>query len=338
MNTVPLVSVLIAAYNQEDYIAQTLDSILLQRCSFDFEIIIGEDCSTDRTRAICLEYQDRYPDKIVLCLNEKNKGLLDNYFDIFLKCRGEIIADCGGDDYWLTSHKLQDQVDLLRKYPNVSLVASNWQMLQQKTGQLECGTSHVSEDWFHPDCYGKKAVSSYLNESVIPRVVLSSSCFRRDWIIETYHQHVELFRSPENTCEDMPITLCLLMKGPFYFQKDTFMVYRVLEKSASHSHTLDEYMNGFAFETFKQIVNLSLTLGVELVDIGQYIRKWSGSFALYDFLTNNHAMFCKLILFMREKKIKFKMKHRILRLIMFVPGLYQSTRWLYLKLRHPAIS
>ena len=96
----PLVSVLVATYNQEKYIAQTLDCILMQQCSFEFEIIIGEDCSTDKTREICLEYQAKYPDQIVLCLNEYNKGLLDNYFDIFLKTKGKYIADCGGDDYW----------------------------------------------------------------------------------------------------------------------------------------------------------------------------------------------------------------------------------------------
>ena len=155
--TQPMVSVLIATYNQEDYIAQTLDSILMQKCSFDFEIIIGEDCSTDKTREICVEYQKKYPDKIVLCLNETNKGLLDNYFDIFLKTRGKYIADCGGDDYWLSTSKLQDQVDLLEKYPKVSLVASNWSMYKQEAGVVIEAPGQITGDWYEPDLFGKKA-------------------------------------------------------------------------------------------------------------------------------------------------------------------------------------
>jgi len=338
MNTIPLVSILVTTYNQEEYIAQTLDSILMQQCSFEYEIIIGEDCSTDRTRNICLEYRDNYPDKIVLCLNEKNKGLLDNYFDVFLKCQGEFIADCGGDDYWLTSHKLQDQVDLLIKYPNVSLVASNWLMLHQKTGLLENGTSHVSEDWFKSDCFGKKAVSSYLNETIIPRVVLASSCFRKDLAFEAYHKHPELFRSESVTCEDMPLTLCLLMKGPFYFQNETFMVYRVLEKSLSHSFTVDEYMKGFAFKTYKQVVGLALTLGLQTVEIDCYIQRWAGHFALHAFLTGNHHLFSELIRFLDEINFPLKAKHRILKSLMFVPGLFHITKWLYISIKHLALN
>ncbi|MDD2612459.1 MAG: glycosyltransferase, partial [Bacteroidales bacterium] len=74
MNTIPTVSILVITYNQEAYIGKALDSLLMQECPFDYEILVGEDCSTDGTRNICLEYAKNNPDKIRLFLNEKNKG------------------------------------------------------------------------------------------------------------------------------------------------------------------------------------------------------------------------------------------------------------------------
>ena len=76
-----LISVVVCTYNQEATIARTLDSILMQQCHVPYEIILGEDCSTDGTLAICETYASKHPDKIRLLANKENKGLLDNYFD-----------------------------------------------------------------------------------------------------------------------------------------------------------------------------------------------------------------------------------------------------------------
>jgi len=328
-NLLPLVSVLVTPYNQEDYIAQTLDSILMQQCTFDFEIIIGEDCSTDSTRHICINYQKQYPEKIILCLNEKNKGLLNNYFDIFLKCRGKYIADCGGDDYWLTTNKLQNQVDLLEKNSNISLVSGNWMTYHQKDGSFGEGAPTLTEDWYRPDCYGKNAVILYLNESVIPRVVLASSCFRKDLAFEAYYSNPELFRSKEVVCEDLPLTLCLLMKGPFYFQKEKYLVYRVLEKSLSHSDNLNVYMRGFAWSAFKQTVELANVLGVKPTDIPAYIQTQVGNFFLHAFINNDGELIQSLRRFIRKFGIPWNCKQRFLFFGMHIPGIYQLIRWLY---------
>ena len=75
-----LISVVVCTYNQEDTIARTLDSILMQQCHVPFEIIIGEDCSTDQTLSVCETYANKYPDKIHILANKENKGVIDNYF------------------------------------------------------------------------------------------------------------------------------------------------------------------------------------------------------------------------------------------------------------------
>ncbi len=66
-------------YNHEEYIAQAIEIAIMQKTNFDYEIVIGEDCSTDRTRMICLDFQKRYPNKIRLLLPEKNLGMIPNF-------------------------------------------------------------------------------------------------------------------------------------------------------------------------------------------------------------------------------------------------------------------
>ncbi len=107
------VSVKIITYNHEKFIAQAIDSILMQKVNFDYEIVIGEDCSTDNTRDIVIDYQKRYPDKIRLLLPEKNLGARKNSNQTLRACQGEYVAWLEGDDYWTSPHKLQKQVDFL---------------------------------------------------------------------------------------------------------------------------------------------------------------------------------------------------------------------------------
>ena len=115
------VSVIVLTYNQENTIKRTLDSILSQKCNFNFEIIIGDDCSTDSTVRICQEYQSSYPTIIRLICNETNKGVVKNYYNCILASKGKYIADCAGDDYWVTTTKLQKQYDILEKDPTYKL-------------------------------------------------------------------------------------------------------------------------------------------------------------------------------------------------------------------------
>lgn len=312
MNNAPLVSVLVTPYNQKDYIRQTLDSILMQKCNFNFEVVIGEDCSTDGTREICMEYASANPDKIVLCLNERNKGLLDNYFDVFLKARGTYIADCGGDDYWLTDSKLQEQIDLLKAHPEVSLVAGNWQLYDQKSGTFQLPKSWIESTRFHPNEFGVHAVAKYLNSNEIPRIVLAASCFRGDWARDLYQNHPELFRGRDIVCEDLPLTLGLLLRGPFYISKNNWLVYRVLEKSLSHSKSHDSYMKGFAFSAFKQTLALIRTLGVPKTDIKNYALARAGDFALYAFLKKDAAFSNAVQKVLKDQDLNPSFKNRFL--------------------------
>lgn len=106
-------SVLLVTYNHESYIGQALDSILMQQTDFEYEIVVGEDFSTDNTREILLHYQSSYPDRIKLILRDSNIGACLNFIDSYKQCTGEYIAYLDGDDYWTAADKLQKQVDFL---------------------------------------------------------------------------------------------------------------------------------------------------------------------------------------------------------------------------------
>ena len=118
----PLVSVLIITYNQEQFIRKAVDSALNQKTDFEYEILIGDDCSTDRTGEICAEYQKKHPDKIRFITADRNVSQLGgNTNRVKYRARGEFIAWLEGDDYWTDPEKLQKQVEVFRKHPEVTL-------------------------------------------------------------------------------------------------------------------------------------------------------------------------------------------------------------------------
>lgn len=133
---IPLVSVKMITYNHAPYIAQAIEGVLQQTTNFPIELIIGEDCSTDDTRKIVLEYQKRHPDIIRVLTSEKNVGMKMNGLRVMKACRGRYVAFCEGDDYWHHPYKLQKQVDYLEQNPECGLVYSNYDVYHVKTKKL----------------------------------------------------------------------------------------------------------------------------------------------------------------------------------------------------------
>jgi len=118
-------SVLTITYNHEAYIAQALDSALMQQTRDPFEIVVGEDGSSDRTRGILLAYREKHPDTIRLLLHDRNVGMNRNLALTLSACRGEYVAILEGDDFWTSPGKLQRQVDFLDSHPECSAVFHN---------------------------------------------------------------------------------------------------------------------------------------------------------------------------------------------------------------------
>lgn len=108
------------AYNHEQFIAQALNSILMQNVDFDYEIIVGEDFSQDATRSILIDYSRKYPDKIKVILHDRNIGMHANFAATLNACSGKYVAILEADDYWTDNGKLQKQVDLMERDESIT--------------------------------------------------------------------------------------------------------------------------------------------------------------------------------------------------------------------------
>lgn len=117
----PKVSIISISYNQEKYIGEAIEGFLMQKTDFEFEVIIADDCSTDKTPQIIKEYAHKYPDIIKPIFRKKNLGAWQNFTDALKKTKGKYIALCEGDDFWTDPNKLQLQVDFLEKHPDYAL-------------------------------------------------------------------------------------------------------------------------------------------------------------------------------------------------------------------------
>lgn len=162
-------SVMMITYNHEAYLRQALDSALMQKVDFDYEIVVGEDCSTDSTRGILAEYNQKYPEKFRLLLNETNLGGVRNFYQTLQVCRGEYVALLEGDDYWTSDTKLARQVEFLDTHPDFVICFHN------VVGKFDAGDrpdfNYVQAD--QPETMG---LAELLEENVIPTC---SAIFRR---------------------------------------------------------------------------------------------------------------------------------------------------------------
>ena len=117
----PKVSVCLITYNHEPFISQALDGTLKQETDFDFEIVIGDDCSTDATQSIIADYLLKYPDKIRYNRHSKNIGMIGNWIHTIQSCKGDYIAIIEGDDYWTSPDKLRLQTAFLDSHSQYSM-------------------------------------------------------------------------------------------------------------------------------------------------------------------------------------------------------------------------
>ncbi len=124
-----VVSILCLTYNHAPYIRQCLDGILMQKCDFEYEVLIHDDASTDGTSDIIREYQEKFGNIIKPIIQKENqfklglKGVNIKYN--FPRVKGKYVAMCEGDDYWTDKIKLQQQVDFLERNREYSMVFSN---------------------------------------------------------------------------------------------------------------------------------------------------------------------------------------------------------------------
>ncbi len=155
-----LVSICSITYNHAPYIRQCLDSFLMQKTNFKYEIIIHDDCSTDGTSEIVLEYAKKYPDVIIPIIQKENqyqkgnKRILANF--VFPKAKGKYYAICECDDYWTDPLKLQKQVDFLESNPDYSMCFHRAQILKEYDCKVDLRCEVIEDREYAPNELFKK--------------------------------------------------------------------------------------------------------------------------------------------------------------------------------------
>lgn len=165
LEKVPKVSICMITYNHEKYLKQAIEGVLMQQVNFPFELVIGDDCSLDNSRAICLEYKNKYPDIIKLRLPGKNLGMMPNFIENLRACSGAYIALCEGDDFWTSPDKLQKQVDFLENHPEYIGAFHETQVLYSDGTSGRIYGKEANEDFFLEDSFAK--LSPFHTSSVL---------------------------------------------------------------------------------------------------------------------------------------------------------------------------
>ena len=229
-------SVGIITYNQQDTIAQTLDSILCQKGDFELEVVIGEDCSTDNTWAICYEYAERYPEQVVLLENKHNLGIMANFARVMKACTGDYVGICAGDDYWCDEYKLQKQLDYLTAHPECGVCTTGGYRYFVRRNEMVPGIAPLQpiEDGDVSKHYFSESYSGGVYAMPLSMV------FKRELL---QHIDFDVFVERGFPVEDYPMQAIMAMYTKWGHIDDLTVVYRVYSESATFiSYDHPKYM------------------------------------------------------------------------------------------------
>lgn len=249
----PLVSVWMITYNHEEFIAKAIESVIMQDTDFEFEIVIGEDCSTDSTRQICIDYQKRFPSLIRLITSESNVGFAVNGVRTFKACKGKYIALLEGDDYWTDPRKLQKQVSILEHHPEF-VACHHW----QKIAVTNDGVNYEEKDaptdghGYFPNTIGSVKDIFENNLRLKSRTIMFRNIFLNGFLLPDWFYKVPFL--------DVPLTMMLGKFGDFYFINEKMAVYRMTGSGVSSNG------KGSPLFVFKHFCSW--------IEIWEYANKW----------------------------------------------------------------
>lgn len=214
------VSVCVLTYNQEETVGRTIDSILNQKFDLPFEIIIGEDGSSDKTLEVCRKYQEKYPDKIRVVSTGQNRGLLANVKSVTELVRGKFFGFCAGDDFWHDENKVRLQYEFLNSRPDYAVVFSSYMIEDLSAGTwLPFKASNIKEGY----------VFNYL---MMGNFIGAVTAMVRT---EYYHQYVDIgsYINKGFMMEDFPAWLDLSYRYKFGFIDKPLATYQISGSSIS---------------------------------------------------------------------------------------------------------
>lgn len=211
-------SILMLTYNHGKYLKKAIDSIVNQECTYDFELIISDDASSDNTVDIIKEYISKYPNVIEGIFRSENLGLIKNYFSTLAKCSGEYIMLCSGDDYWLED-KINTQISFMESHPDVLLSHTAFTIVDSNNNPIR-------------DVIYKDLELDFRRLFKENQIGALSVCFKND-LVKKYIAEVNPI-SKKWSMEDYPFWLWISKMGEISYIPKILCCYRELYGSISH--------------------------------------------------------------------------------------------------------
>lgn len=217
-----VVSIVMITFNHELYIREAIESVLLQKTNFDFELIIANDCSPDNTDNIISDIKLNHPKAscIQYYRQGENIGMMSNFIFALKQAKGKYIALCDGDDYWIDENKLQKQVEFLESNPDYFAVTANTMYL--RNGLLKYNYIESKESWLKT-----KFADTLYYKDVAMRIAPHTTT----WL---YRNQIENF--PDSFLNfyvgDMPLFLIIAHFGKIKYIDEIVSIYRIHDSGA----------------------------------------------------------------------------------------------------------
>jgi glycosyltransferase involved in cell wall biosynthesis len=312
------VSVLLLSYNQAEFVAKAIQSVVSQQTSFSFELLISDDCSTDGSREIILDFQNRYPQIIRSFFQEENLGPKNNDYFIFQQSKGEYICYCEADDFWCDDLKLQKQVSFLEANPDYGLVHGDANYLYLDTNKYIAS-------------YNKSESIQVASGEIYEKVMLGNhyiktmtACFRKD-LINRYYFTDDYITGSNWMMVDLSLWLCISYHSKIKYFEDTFSTYCLREESMSRSKS-PRKLHHFHLDIFDIRFHFIRKYGCLLesqnaINLG-YIKMLIGD----AFQLNDLSILKKSIQFIRLKGVFIGAKNWMLIFLVFCKSLVLPTK------------
>ncbi len=224
-------SVHLITYNNEKHIEDTLQSILMQKVDFTFEIVVGDDCSTDKTLDIITTYTLAHPKIFKITKNDTQLGILGNFKATLDNCSGTYVFDIAGDDMLKTDDALQKMVTALQSNPNSCFVYSGFDRLDDNSLNIESFKNKKI-------IYDSK--EAFKKQVLLGKVNPMPLCYKRTCL----YKYVDFknYLKMGLTIEDYPIFVDLIMQTNFAVIKESLHIYRVHSNSFTHQKSLKKHL------------------------------------------------------------------------------------------------
>ncbi len=217
------VSVVLCTYNQENCIAEVLESIIFQSDVVEYEIIVSDDCSTDNTGLIIKDYEKRFPNIVRAYIQPENLGVPMHYYKVLRMCRGSYIMECGGDDLWLPG-KMDYQFKYMKNNPNIGLIYGKT-LIRNEKGDIR--NNHLGDE------RGER-IEEMLTANYIPTLTV---CMKKEDVFEYLDSIKPEYRNWK--MEDYPMWLWFCKNKSIKFINKLFGIYSIVEDSVSHQKDLE---------------------------------------------------------------------------------------------------